>query len=96
IDRVMYGAGSGKLAFVITTDGMETAQRIGDELGRGSTLVKAIGPFSGKNRDMLLCACSRNQIFKVRRLAHEVDGTALVMITEVDEVYGEGFKPPEG
>ena len=24
-----------------------------------------------------------------------VDDDALVMITEVDEVYGEGFKPPE-
>jgi len=94
IDRVMYGAGSGKLAFIVTRDGMETAGQISKVLGRGSTLVKAIGTFSGAPHDLLLCACSRNQIFRVRSLAHQVDRDALVMISEVDEVYGEGFKPP--
>lgn len=95
IDKVMYGAGSGKLAFIITENGMHTAQSIGQELDRGSTLVPAIGTFSGKKRDLLLCACSRSQIFKVRALAHAADPSALVMISEVDEVYGEGFTPPQ-
>lgn len=95
IDKVMYGAGSGKLAFIITQDGMPIANAISDELDRGSTLIKAIGTFSGSNRDLLLCACSRSQIFKVRALAHEADKKALVMIAEVDEVYGQGFKSPE-
>lgn len=95
IDKVMYGAGSEKLAFVITKDGLKTAHEISDELGRGSTLVKSIGTFSGEERDLLLCACSKNQIFKVRAMAHKADAKALVMITEVDEVYGEGFKSPQ-
>ena len=95
MDRVLYGAGSGKMAIIITNHGMETAQAISDEIERGSTLIKAIGTYSGDGRDMLLCACSKNQIFKVRAAAHKVDERAMVMITEVDEVYGEGFKPPE-
>ena len=95
MDRVLYGAGSGKMAIIITNHGMETAQAISDEIERGSTLIKAIGTYSGDGRDMLLCACSKNQIFKVRAAAHRVDERAMVMITEVDEVYGEGFKPPE-
>lgn len=95
IDKVMYGAGSGKLALIITENGMQTANAISKEIDRGSTLVKSIGTFSGTQRDLLLCACSRSQIFKVRGLAHETDENALVMITEVDEVYGEGFKPHE-
>ena len=95
MDRVLYGAGSGKMAIIITNHGMETAQAISDEIERGSTLIKAIGTYSGDGRDMLLCACSKNQIFKVRAAAHKVDERAMVMITEVDEVYGEGFKSPE-
>lgn len=95
MDRVLYGAGSGKMAIIITDHGMETAQAISDEIERGSTLIKAIGTYSGDGRDMLLCACSKNQIFKVRAAAHKVDERAMVMITEVDEVYGEGFKSPE-
>ena len=95
MDRVLYGAGSGKMAIIITDHGMETAQAISDEIERGSTLIKAIGTYSDDGRDMLLCACSKNQIFKVRAAAHKVDERAMVMITEVDEVYGEGFKSPE-
>ena len=83
------------MAIIITNHGMETAQAISDEIERGSTLIKAIGTYSGDGRDMLLCACSKNQIFKVRAAAHKVDERAMVMITEVDEVYGEGFKSPE-
>lgn len=95
IDKVMYGAGSEKLAFIITRNGMNTAAEISKELDRGSTLIKSIGTFSGEERDLLLCACSKSQIFKVRGMAHTADPGALVMITEVDEVYGEGFKPPQ-
>lgn len=95
MDRVLYGAGSGKMAIIITNHGVETARAISDEIERGSTLIKAIGTYSGDGRDMLLCACSKSQIFKVRAAAHAVDERAMVMVTEVDEVYGEGFKPPE-
>ena len=95
MDRVLYGAGSGKMALIITDKGMEAARAISDETDRGSTLVRSIGTFSGTERDLLICACSKSQIFKVRSAAHAVDDDALVMITEVDEVYGEGFKPPE-
>lgn len=95
IDKVMYGAGSSKLAFIITEHGRETASVIGQELHRGGTLVPAIGTFSGRQKDLLLCACSRNQIFRVRKLAHKADPTALVMISQADEVFGEGFKKPE-
>ncbi len=95
MDRVLYGAGSGKMAIIVTDHGMETAKAISDEIERGSTLIKAVGTYSGDGRDLLLCACSKNQIFKVRAAAHKVDERAMVMITEVDEVYGEGFKPPE-
>ncbi|MEG1365909.1 MAG: YitT family protein [Oscillospiraceae bacterium] len=95
IDNIMYGAGSGKLAIIITTDGMTTATRISEETERGSTLVRAIGPYSGTERHLLLCACSKSEIIKVRNAAHSVDPTAFVMITEASEVFGEGFNLPE-
>lgn len=96
MDRVLYGAGSGKMALIITAPGAWRRPRpSATRPTRGSTLVRSIGTFSGSERDLLICACSKSQIFKVRSAAHAVDDDALVMITEVDEVYGEGFKPPE-
>ncbi len=94
IDKVMYGAGSGKLAIIITADGPAAAKAIDAETGRGATLVKAIGAYSGAERHLVLCACSKTEIFKVRNAVHTVDESAFVMITEASEVFGEGFTPP--
>jgi len=44
---------------------------------------------------MVMCACSNNEVFKVRTAAHGVDRGAMVMICEANEVFGEGFHPPE-
>ena len=95
IDKIIYGAGSGKLAIIITTDGYATAKKIDEETGRGATLIKAIGTYSGIERHLILCACGKAEIFKVRNAAHAVGPNAFVMITEASEVFGEGFTPPE-
>ena len=84
-----------KTMFIITTDGYATAKKIDEETGRGATLIKAIGTYSGIERHLILCACGKAEIFKVRNAAHAVDPNAFVMITEASEVFGEGFTPPE-
>ena len=95
IDKIMYGAGSGKLAIIITADGPAAARAIDAETSRGATLVKAIGAYSGTERHLVLCACSKSEIFKVRNAVHSIDANAFVMITEASEVFGEGFTPPQ-
>lgn len=94
MDNVLYGAGSGKLAIIITNCGNTIAAAIAAEVGRGSTLVKATGTYTGQGRDMLYCACGKNEIYKVRSTALALDPDAMVMITEASEVFGEGFEPP--
>lgn len=95
IDKLMYGAGSGKLAMIITTQGAQVAARISLRTDRGSTIVPATGAYSGEGREMLLCACGKAEVIKVRNAAHEIDPGAFVMITEASEVIGEGFTPPQ-
>ena len=87
----MYGAGSGKLAMIITDYGREVAKEIDRAVERGATLVDVTGSYSGAKKDMVLCACSNNEVFKVRQAAHRVDPRAMVMICEANEVFGEGF-----
>lgn len=95
MDKIIYGAGSGKLVLVITTQGQAVAKAIDAAVERGSTLVDVTGSYSGLPREMVMCACSNNEVFKVRLAAHRVDRSALVMICEANEVFGEGFRPPE-
>lgn len=91
IDKIMYGVGAGKLIIIISDHGQEVADKIATAIDRGSTLIRAIGTYTGSERQVLLCACNKSQAFKVRSAAHEVDENAFVMITETSEVYGEGF-----
>ena len=91
-DKVMYGAGARKLTVIISESGQEIAGGIAEHFERGSTLIKGIGTYSGNNKDILLCACDKNQSATVHRLVHKIDPHALVMQSTLDEVRGEGFK----
>lgn len=95
IDKIMYGTDAGKLAIIITTRGPQVAARIDEACARGSTSIRARGTYNTEiDRQVLLCACSKAQAYKVRNAAHEVDPDAFVMITETSEVFGEGFIEP--
>ncbi|MDO4291862.1 MAG: YitT family protein [Eubacteriales bacterium] len=95
IDKVMYGTNAGKLAIIITTHGQQVANRIDEVCSRGSTVIRARGSYTEMDRQVLLCACSKAESYKVRLAAHQTDPSAFVMITETSEVFGEGFIEPE-
>lgn len=94
IDKIMYGTNAGKLAIIITTCGPAIAERIDQVCARGSTSIRAQGSYTGDERQVLLCACSKAEAYKVRSAAHQLDPSAFVMITETSEVFGEGFIDP--
>lgn len=91
IDKLMYGANCGKLAIIITENGEEITKKIDEEVDRGSTVINAIGSYSKKNKDVILCACSKNQVYNIKSIIKEIDPKSLMIITEFNEVYGYGF-----
>ena len=95
MDKIVAGTGSGKIDMVICDDGMKVAEAISNETERGSTMIKAMGPYTGKDRDVIICACSKREIFKVRHAAYAVDPGALIMVLRYDETFGYGFSRPE-
>lgn len=95
MDRVVNGSVSGKMALVVSKHGQAIADAISAEVDRGATLLPATGAYTGQGLDLLMCACSKIEIAKVRRIAFRVDPHAMVMICDAAEVMGEGFVPPE-
>ena len=95
IDKILYGTGSGKRITVITDKGQEVADAIGKQIGRGVTMMKVTGAYSGLEHTMLLVACSNAEGYRVKKLVYSIDEKALIMISPNDEVYGLGFKNPE-
>lgn len=94
IDKIMYGSNSSKMVTIITTQGQQIADRIARECERGSTMVQAMGTYTGAERQMLLCVCARPQVYRIRTMSYELDPGCMVMISDTSEVYGEGFIDP--
>jgi uncharacterized membrane-anchored protein YitT (DUF2179 family) len=92
IDKIMYGLGAGKLVFVVTSHAGEVAQKIEENTGRGSTFLQGQGSYSLDEKKVIMCACNNSQVVPIRRAVHATDKEAFLIITDSNEVYGEGFK----
>ena len=92
IDGVLEGFNYSKGAFIISDQSERIAQRILEEMNRGVTGLSGRGIYSGKCREVLLCIVGRAEETRLKRLVKEEDPKAFVIITNVHEVLGEGFK----
>jgi len=93
IDYVLEGITTSFQAFIITKKHETIKDRILKEIGRGVTLIRAIGGYTGEERLALwVILKSPREIVKLKEIVKEEDPTAFVTITHVREVLGEGFK----
>lgn len=95
IDKIMYGLGAGKLVFIVTSHAAEVAARIEEATGRGSTFLQGQGSYSLDEKKVVMCACNNSQVVPIRRAINETDKEAFMIITDSNEVFGEGFKAIE-
>ncbi len=94
IDRMMLGAVSGKMLFVISSSGPEIAKEINSATGRGATMLEGIGTYTGRQRQVVLCVCSKREVPRMRRIIYAVDPRAIVTVSAYEEAFGEGFQKP--
>ncbi len=92
LDKMMYNLDSGKVTLIVTDKGREMCDCIAEDTGRGATILKGIGSYTGDNKDVVLCACSKKQMYGIRKMAKTVDPSSFFVIMESNEVVGEGFK----
>ena len=96
IDAVVDGPRSARAAYIISTEHAEIANEILYTLNRGCTELQARGVWSGNSRPVLLCVLGRSESMRLKQIVAEIDPEAIVIISEVHEVFGEGFKRIEG
>ena len=92
MDQVLEGPGLARSHIIITNHGDEMAERILKELDRGVTAIEARGMYSGEGRTMLLCVVSRLEAVRLRSIVYSADPRAFVIVQNVHEAPGEGFK----
>lgn len=63
-----------------------------DTLGRGATIISAVGGYQGDERKVLRVVFEKRQFDKLAKYIASVDPKAFVTYTQTKVVYGEGFK----
>ncbi|RXZ80234.1 YitT family protein [Paenibacillaceae bacterium] len=92
IDFFQEGSYSSKAFTIITSDdGKQLAAAITREMDRGVTLLPAVGAYSGKSKQLIYCVVNRHEIRKLKLLIRTYDPLAFIVISEVQDVFGEGF-----
>lgn len=92
IDTILEGVNYAKALFIISDYSDEIAKRILYDIDRGVTSLKGTGIYTGKEKSVLLCVLHRGQLPIVKRIVSEVDRRAFIILTDIREVLGEGFK----
>lgn len=92
IDVVQEGLSVEKAAFIICDEPGRVADAVMHQLGRGATGIMARGLYSSEPREMVFTVVSRREIDALKALVHAVDPKAFVVIADVHEALGEGFK----
>lgn len=95
MDMVIYSGDKGKLVYIFSSRNEEISRRICRELDRGTTFLQAEGGYTGEARKVLMCAVRRSEYYSVKRIVHEIDPGAFMIVADSSEVMGEGFRPLE-
>lgn len=92
LDLVLYGRDEAKLMFIISDRSEEITRRLLEELDIGVTYIRGAGAFSGKEKQVILCAAKKSIAPKTEVIVKEEDPQAFMIITSATEIYGEGYK----
>jgi uncharacterized membrane-anchored protein YitT (DUF2179 family) len=92
IDFIQDGAYAAKAFSIISEHSEAIAAQITLELERGVTLFQAKGAFSGQHKQVVYCVVQRQEIRRLKSLVRNIDPRAFIVINEVHDVLGEGFR----
>lgn len=92
IDAVIKGLHSSKQIIIISSKTDEVKSYIISKLHRGVTIYKAVGGNTNMEKQVLNTVMSSKEAINLRQYITEIDNTAFVIVSNVADIYGKGFK----
>lgn len=90
-DTILNGMNDSKMIFVVSDHSDEIAEHVLYEMDRGCTAIPAQGMYSDEMRKMLFCVVGKKEVLDFKDCVKELDPHAFVIVTDANEVLGEGF-----
>lgn len=91
IDLVQEGRSDTKAFFIISNKPAEVANTIMREMERGVTFLQGRGGYTETARDVLFCVVTSAELSTLKKIIHDTDTGAFVIVADTNEVLGEGF-----
>lgn len=93
IDAIISGFDYSKAFMIITTEPEKLRSAIVNDVKRGVTLIDAKGGYTNNQKNILLVVVNKKQQeVHLKKLIKSEDPNAFIIVTDVHEVLGEGFK----
>ena len=92
IDDILDSMNMCKAFTIITTKAQEIDDFIMNDMHHGATMHKAVGAYSGEEKQIIITVCKITEALKLRRKVKEIDSHAFIIITKTSEIMGKGFR----
>ncbi|MCU7490201.1 MAG: YitT family protein [Bacteroidota bacterium] len=92
VDFIVDGFDYARMAYIISDKSDEIAKIIMNDFSRGATGLKAHGLYKNIDREIIFTVVTFKEIPELTEAIHEVDPDAFMIIGDVHEVLGEGFR----
>lgn len=92
IDMTMNGSKQSVQMFIFTSRPHEIADRVGEEVQRGVTMIKGTGWYTKKESEIVMVVVRKIESQRVIRIVKQMDPAAFVSVNTVMGVYGKGFE----
>ncbi len=92
IDILIDGFDYARQAYIVSDKNDEIAEKILTDLSRGATAIKTRGLYKNVDREMITTIVTLKELGKLIDLIKEIDPNAFVVVHNVHEVLGEGFR----
>jgi uncharacterized membrane-anchored protein YitT (DUF2179 family) len=92
MDLAFTGSKQSVQLFIFSSKPEIIADRIGNEIQRGVTIIKGTGWYTKQDNDILMAVVRKTQCQSVIRIVKQEDPKAFVSVNTVMGVYGKGFE----
>ncbi len=93
IDLILEGFDYARAVFVISDDVDKIVEGVYQKIGRGVTVLDGFSPYTKAKRQVIMCVITKQETESFKRLVKGIDKDAFVILTNVYEVLGYGFRP---
>ncbi len=92
IDVIIDGFDYARGVFIISEKNKEISQAIIENLSRGATAFMSHGLYKNIEREVIMTVVTLKELAKLTELIKEIDPDAFVIVNNVHEVLGQGFR----